>query len=63
MMCFSGVLIGAWEIVARNVLFASRYETLLGESLKAMASLYSEAQLEMAVSMARTMFFSPSSMP
>lgn len=59
MMCFSGVLIGAWEIVARNVLFASRYETLLGESLKAMASLYSEAQLEMAVSMARTMFFSP----
>ena len=48
MMCFS-----------RNVLDASRYETLLGESLKAMASLYSEAQLEMAVSMARTMFFSP----
>lgn len=59
MMCFSGVLVGAWEIAARRLLFPAYYEAALEESLKMVSSLYGPAQMELAVSMARTMLFSP----
>jgi len=54
MMCFSGVLVGAWEIAARRLLFPAYYEAALEESLKMVSSLYGPAQMELAVSMART---------
>lgn len=59
MTLFSGILIGAWEIAARNVIFTSYYKEALDESLKLVAPLYSKAQLEMASSMVHDMFFSP----
>ena len=59
MSLFSGILIGAWEIAARNLLFTPYYERALEESLKLVAPLYSTTQLDMASAMIREMFFSP----
>lgn len=62
-MVFAGILIGAWEIVARNVLFTGRYEQMLEESMAVMSNMpglsASADQLDMAEAMSRRMLFSP----
>ncbi len=59
MMVFAGILYGAWEIIARNVLFTERYEEQMNEALAVMPRFYSAGQIDMARSMLRSMFFSP----
>lgn len=59
MMIFSGILVGAWEIVARNVLFTEEYEVVMNESLAIVANMYTGAQLDMAVGMMKSLLFSP----
>ena len=58
-MVFAGIVYGAWEIVARNLFFAERYEAQMNEMLAILPRVYSAEQLDMAVSMMRSMFFSP----
>lgn len=61
MMTFAGILIGAYEIVARNVLFTEIYTEQLDQTINALiqTGFYNSAQQEMMVSMTRSMFFSP----
>lgn len=61
MMVFAGILIGAYEIVARNVFFTAQYTEQLELSVNALvrSGLYNSAQQEMIASMARSMVFSP----
>lgn len=58
-MVFAGILYAAWEIVARNLFFPERYEAQINEALALLPRVYSAEQLDMAVAMARSMFFSP----
>lgn len=58
-MFFAGILYGAWEIVARNLLFTGRYEEQMAEMLALMSRIYPADMLDMATSMLRSMFFSP----
>lgn len=61
MMVFAGILIGAYEIVARNVLFTPLYNEQLDQTMNVafQTGLYNGAQQEMMVSMAKSMLFSP----
>ena len=58
-MVFAGIIYGAWEIVARNLFFTERYEAQMNEALAILPRVYSAEQLDMAVAMVRSMFFSP----
>lgn len=59
MMVFAGILYGAWEIVARNVLFTERYEQTLAESLSIVAKSLPAAQLDDAAALSRKVLFAP----
>ncbi len=59
MMLFGGVLFGAWEIVARNVLFTEKYEEALSQSLAIMENAYPADMFDMMVSMSKKVMFSP----
>lgn len=61
MMVFAGILIGAYEIVARNVLFTDFYTEQLDLTLNALiqTGFYNSAEQEMMASLIRSMFFSP----
>lgn len=61
MMLFTGILEGAYQIVASNWLFAARYNEMMSQSLSLFENmgLYTDDQLEVMASMARRMLRSP----
>lgn len=61
MMLFAGILVAAWEILSRNVLFVDYNKRLLAEALKAVASMKSvtAAYGGDVLQMTRQSFFSP----
>lgn len=61
MMVFAGILSGAYEIVARNVLFTEQYTEQLELSLNALirTGLYNGAEQERIVALSRKMMLSP----
>lgn len=61
MMVFAGILDGAYEIVARNFLFPEKYEEAMNAMLNIFATskIYSNEQLEMMVSLSKSMMYSP----
>lgn len=61
MMIFSGILEGAYQIVASNWLFTAKYDEMMNQSLAMLSNMgiYNDEQLQLVVSMSKSWLKSP----